>query len=601
MAPQAAGAPSDDKRAEREPSKYERRLAEASDALCPDWFGPQRKWLAATPIVIGLRCFTVGGPVAACCYVIGSGLLSFANTMDVTRFLAVLGIIASGIAFSLTVSQLRFVLLVDEDELAAMGAGQTNICASDLKPLTKLRRNLRVLKVTLLAVGVLVIMAGIGNSFWNPWSVVLYTPYGLAFMVVGPFFCDFVLSLEVAAVLAAHAVLGVDQAVRTVVPEDEEAWETHVVWPTLALCNGAIAHLSRGWGRGLLLAYVGCWSVTFAMFVLLIGLASFPGMMSKEGMLYMLPIGLLSMLFLYLPKAMSVGVAGVSTACDQLFASVNERRIEDLRRDQTLQALERALGNLNNGQGLGFTVAGVVLDIRRLTRLFVSVFGLFFTAIPIAGSLVAFTQIHVVQYGAMDGSARIFAYSPVHRTYADSVEFCHTIWMEIASVHSVEENRALAQLMGNHVELTGGDNFGASAWLGATPNVNEGLAWDDGSEWDYEPPGFSDNLECWNDDETCHVVGPGFSASSSLKHDEGEWELEAWPMGVMCAAPSITDLKGGLPRVRHLGGRGRAKRTASECAGLSSSDRATIRMLVGNRSACVANVTLGDLVTSGSG
>ena len=67
-------------------------------------------------------------------------------------------------------------------------------------------------------------------------------------------------------------------------------------------------------------------------------------------------------LFLLLPLWMSQSVADVSTSCDILTESINERRVEDLDRSPRLLALELALKNLNSCQGLGFVIGGTVLD-----------------------------------------------------------------------------------------------------------------------------------------------------------------------------------------------------------------------------------------------
>ncbi len=62
---------------------------------------------------------------------------------------------------------------------------------------------------------------------------------------------------------------------------------------------------------------------------------------------------------LVLPLAMSSAVAAVSTSCDDLLSSINERRIENLDLGPRLYQLEVALKNLNNAQGLGFIVRAV--------------------------------------------------------------------------------------------------------------------------------------------------------------------------------------------------------------------------------------------------
>jgi hypothetical protein len=68
----------------------------------------------------------------------------------------------------------------------------------------------------------------------------------------------------------------------------------------------------------------------------------------------------------------------VSSSCDGLLEGVNAHRIADLGLSERLLALELAMKNLNNGEGLGFVMPDEsVLDKRRLKRLFTTVGGAF--------------------------------------------------------------------------------------------------------------------------------------------------------------------------------------------------------------------------------
>ena len=62
---------------------------------------------------------------------------------------------------------------------------------------------------------------------------------------------------------------------------------------------------------------------------------------------------------------------------DSLVNELNEKRKEamDIETDQKLQVLERALAQENAGQGIGFTVHGVVVDRKTLSRIFLLVMG----------------------------------------------------------------------------------------------------------------------------------------------------------------------------------------------------------------------------------
>ena len=68
--------------------------------------------------------------------------------------------------------------------------------------------------------------------------------------------------------------------------------------------------------------------------------------------------------------------------------------------------------------------------------------------------------------------------STTGRNYADSVKYCKSIGMTIASIHSAAENAAVKKILK------------AVSYLGATEIKNGGSTannwkWDDGSKWDY--------------------------------------------------------------------------------------------------------------------
>jgi hypothetical protein len=156
---------------------------------------------------------------------------------------------------------------------------------------------------------------------------------------------------------------------------------------------------------------------------------------------------LASAAFLYLPLAMSAGVAEVSTSCDELMQSINACRVKDLALSEKLRSLELALRQLSNGQGLGFTVLdGTVLDKRRLRLLFSSVMGVFATLVPIVLSLSPSASEDVL-YGQLPGSTKVFGFNGQARTYEEGAEFCHKIWMLPASINSHAEWEAALRLL----------------------------------------------------------------------------------------------------------------------------------------------------------
>ena len=60
---------------------------------------------------------------------------------------------------------------------------------------------------------------------------------------------EFNLTLQVAAELTADATLELVTAIKSISPADTEAWEKQIEGPVLALADGPVAVLSRGWSH----------------------------------------------------------------------------------------------------------------------------------------------------------------------------------------------------------------------------------------------------------------------------------------------------------------------------------------------------------------
>jgi hypothetical protein len=199
-----------------------------------------------------------------------------------------------------------------------------------------------------------------GSNPWKAIPVLLSVAYLLVTAV--PLFFEFALSLQVAAALASDAVLEVVHSVHLVSPSDTEAWEAKVVGPSLVLDSGAVGQLSRGWGYGLALSYVGLWTMGIGMFAVFS--MSMANLMSgpNGGRAFGAFISLVgTLLIVGLPLVMSGAVADVSTSCDDLGTAINQRRIEDLDRSPRLRALELALQNLNNMQVSAYKDRTIIL------------------------------------------------------------------------------------------------------------------------------------------------------------------------------------------------------------------------------------------------
>jgi hypothetical protein len=293
-----------------------------------------------------------------------------------------------------------------------------------------------------------------------------------------PLACEFAFSLQVSAALAADSVLEVAHAVNAISPADEDRWEANVVTPALALANGPIHLLSNGWGRGLALCYVGLWSAAIAAIFtfcrhLLIVLSA-----PSVGRINTLLFNATAMLTLLgMPLAISQAVAAVSTSCDDLGESINQRRIENLDTGARLMQLELALQNLNNRQGLGFVMFDSVLDKKKLRTIYGAVAGMFATLVPL---IVAFNtgSSDGVIYGSFAGSEMVYAYNPLGRPQDAAEAFCEKLWMFPASLDpsAVTEEEIFAVLNG----LAGLGSASLGAFRGEAPGT---MVWADGTPW----------------------------------------------------------------------------------------------------------------------
>jgi hypothetical protein len=76
------------------------------------------------------------------------------------------------------------------------------------------------------------------------------------------------------------------------------------------------------------------------------------------------------------PLKLASGTALVSSNCDILMENLNRVRLNDLnlQQHQRVSVLETALKNVNNGQGIGFKVLGLVVNKQKLRQMTASVY-----------------------------------------------------------------------------------------------------------------------------------------------------------------------------------------------------------------------------------
>ena len=153
----------------------------------------------------------------------------------------------------------------------------------------------------------------------------------------------------------------------------DKKWDESVVPKVLQLALKTFPDLSHGFGGGLFMCALGFWTFSASAFASgLTGSWGFSAGVIRSFALFCFPL------------LIALDVASASSNCDSLMNELNDKRLEamDLETDQKLQVLERALSLKNAGQGIGFSVHGVVVDRKMLSRVFFLVTGTVGTIVP---------------------------------------------------------------------------------------------------------------------------------------------------------------------------------------------------------------------------
>ena len=173
--------------------------------------------------------------------------------------------------------------------------------------------------------------------------------------------------------------------------------------------------------------------------------------------------------------------------------------------------------------------------------------GLFSTVVPFLLALHAAASDPAPVYGQMANSSRIYAYSPMPRSFEKSVAYCESLWMQPVSIHSEAENEAVAQLI---------DDDAVEVYIGGKPAcANDALTaaadyrwtWTDDSAFDFQGqwaptyPGSNGALFIFKQPYVGVLWGDKAANDGVLA-------------GVVCAAPSPAAIRGALPTITRLGG-----------------------------------------------
>jgi hypothetical protein len=196
---------------------------------------------------------------------------------------------------------------------------------------------------------------------------------GPIYMFVWPCAFTWYLALKLASILVTDAVLEVRKEVVSTAVLDKK-WDESVVPKVLQLALKTFPDLSHGFGGGLFMCALGFWTFSASAFASgLTGSWGFSAGVIRSFALFCFPL------------LIALDVASASSSCDSLMNELNDKRLEamGLETDQKLQVLERALSLKNAGQGIGFSVHGVVVDRKMLSRVFFLVTGTVGTIVPV--------------------------------------------------------------------------------------------------------------------------------------------------------------------------------------------------------------------------
>ena len=196
---------------------------------------------------------------------------------------------------------------------------------------------------------------------------------GPIYMFVWPCAFTWYLALKLASILVTDAVLEVRKEVVSTAVLDKK-WDESVVPKVLQLALKTFPDLSHGFGGGLFMCALGFWTFSASAFASgLTGSWGFSAGVIRSFALFCFPL------------LIALDVASASSSCDSLMNELNDKRLEamGLETDQKLQVLERALSLKNAGQGIGFSVHGVVVDRKTLSRVFFLVTGTVGTIVPV--------------------------------------------------------------------------------------------------------------------------------------------------------------------------------------------------------------------------
>lgn len=182
-------------------------------------------------------------------------------------------------------------------------------------------------------------------------------------------------ALKVASMLVRSKVSVALTAIQDTDPNSAE-WTTVVAPLITSLIAETLPILSAGWGDGVAVGFVNAWLTALGCFCYYLCYRS----------AFML---LCAVAILLVPILLALDVAGASTDCVSLQTTLNTKRTDNITPEThvSIWRLETALERSNGKQGLGFVVAGKVIDKATLKTMFITIVSLATSLGPILFAL----------------------------------------------------------------------------------------------------------------------------------------------------------------------------------------------------------------------
>ena len=308
------------------------------------------------------------------------------------------GLFATAVNVSATAPGLR---TAARGGLEKLGCGTTELGQAS-------RRILHRWKVLLTGVGLLWALTGLVSAFQVLFMegktskltgrvltpLYLYTVCLAAVPCNGLFlpliFNVWIYALQYGSLLAGETVDRVIENVERHSPTDP-AWQSVVVPGVKMLVRETLPDLSKAFGNTLGYMVLGCWCGAFAWFAVYV---------EKRALMALVCM----IVFTFLPFGIATTVSSTSDKCDELRDKINAKRGDDLTAHLELASLETYMKELNRGQGLGFVVSGIVIDIGMMNRIFSALVSFLVTVVPI---ILALTPSTVAAYDDTLGACEL--------------------------------------------------------------------------------------------------------------------------------------------------------------------------------------------------